>query len=57
MVDTPAGVYLTRAEAEMVLQHTLHVNDGSMDALRARIRRYLDSDWQQRAAARAEAME
>lgn len=57
MVDTPAGVFLTRTEAELVHRSLLHDNSPEARTLRERIRRYLDSDWQTKAAARAQALE
>jgi hypothetical protein len=56
MVDTPAGVFLTRLEAELVHRSLLHDNSDEARALRDRIRRYLDSDWEARARVRATAL-
>lgn len=57
MVDTPAGIFLTRAEVELVHRWGLHDNTDEARNLKRRINKYLDSQWQAQATARAAAIE
>lgn len=50
VVESPAGVYVTAAEAPGLYRVLVCSNDPDVRELRARLKRYLDSDWQKRAA-------
>lgn len=52
VVETPAGVFLTRPDCERLHTALVHSNDPDVRELRKRIERYLRSDWEERAAAR-----
>lgn len=53
MYEGPAGVVLTRDDAVAVYEYLCAVNYGPLVLVRDRIKRYLDSDWQQRSEQRA----